>query len=979
MSKIMKNHSAGKYIPIHSTMFQRLNYFLLTVLLIVTSCKDEEFVSQRETMLLNGSYRFALDTAAVGITEKWYSQRLLDSVKLPGTLDENNKGLPNRNRKETMRLSRELMYSGMAWYQKEVNIPINWKGRNIRLIMERSKPSQVWIDTIPAGSNNNLLTAQYYDLSSQLTPGKHRITILVNNGEGSVPKGITGSHAWTEHTQSNWNGIIGKFLLEVSNPAHIGNIKVYPDITLKKIQVKLKINNPEMNPQDVYLTLKADAWNTSIKHSIHSESFPVTLKSGENSMEFTYRMGKKTQLWSEFNPVIYKLSVTLKNKQVLDNSTVDFGMRQFSTRGTQFSINGLKTFLRGKHDACVFPLTGYPPMDVEGWKKVFRIAKSYGINFYRFHSWTPPLAAFEAADIEGIYLQPELPFWGGVSKDRDPDLNAFLLREGDNILKTYGNHASFVMFALGNELSGDFDVMKDFLKHFRSLDNRPLMAYGSNNYLGFRGQAEGEDYYSGCRVGADTDNSYSTHIRGSFSFADANDGGYINGRYPSTDLNYSEAISNCSVPAIGTEVGQYQIYPNYDEIEKYKGVMKPWNFEVFRDRLNENNLSDQAKEFFRASGALSVICYKADIEMALRTRGFGGFHLLDLQDFPGQGTALVGLLDAFMDSKGLVTPQEFNQFCNRVVPLAVMEKYCWTNGESFKAKIQVANYSEAALKGQKVSWELKNDRGVMIDKNVAAADIMQGDLTDIANLNIDLSKISKAEKLTLSISLEGTRYKNSYPIWVYPADADTRIPANIVVSAKLDKATLLKLNEGESVLLFPVSGDIKDLSVGGLFTPDYWNYRMFKGISESISKPVSPGTMSILTDPRLPLFSEFPTEFYTNWQWWPIVKNSRPFILDNTSKDYRPLVQVVDNIERNHKLGLIFEFAVGKGKLLVCMSDLNVISDKPEGRQLYHSILKYMSSDKFNPEQIISKEELIRLFSTKVTVKKITGVKNISY
>jgi hypothetical protein len=975
----LKIISAGNYYPIHSTMFKKITCFLLAILFVVISCKNEVLVSPRKTLLLNGSFGFALDTAGIGITEKWFAKTLSDSVKLPGTLDENNKGIRNRNWHETMRLSREMMYDGMAWYQKEISIPEDWKGQVIRLMMERTKPTDVWIDTVLAGSNDNILTAQYYNLSSYLTPGKHRITILVNNGENSVPQGIKGSHAWTEHTQGNWNGIIGKFLLEASNPACVENIQVYPEVVSKEILVKTRISNPESNPLDAVIILEAHAWNTGIKHNVRSESFPVTLKPGENGVELKYKMGRKTQFWSEFNPALYKLTVTLKSKKVLDNTSVDFGMRKFSTAGTQFSINGIKTFLRGKHDACVFPLTGYPPMDVEGWQKVFRTAKSYNINFYRFHSWTPPLAAFEAADIEGIYLQPELPFWGGVSRDGDPALNAFLLREGDNILESYGNHASFVMFALGNELSGDLDVMKDFVRHFRSVDNRHLMAYGSNNYLGFRGQVEGEDYYSGCRVGADTDTTYSTHIRGSFSFADAYDGGYINGRYPSTNLNYSQAISKCSVPAIGTEVGQYQIYPNYDEIEKYKGVMKPWNFEVFRERLNENNLSDQAKEFFRASGALSVICYKADIEMALRTPGFGGFHLLDLQDFPGQGTALVGLLDAFMDSKGLISPKEFSQFCNSVVPLALMEKYCWTNREPFTAKIQVANYSEATKKAQKVSWELKNERGLFIAGDKAVKDLIQGGLTDIANLNIDLSKITKAEKLSFSITLEGTQYKNSYHLWVYPAGTDTKIPENIFVSGKLDKTTLTKLDEGASVLLFPAFSDIKDLSVGGLFTPDYWNYRMFKGISESIKKPVSPGTMSILTDPGFPLFDEFPTEFHSDWQWWPIVKNSRPFILDNTSKDYRPLVQVVDNIERNHKLGLIFEFSIGKGKLLVCMSDLRTIQDKPEGRQLFHSILKYMSSDKFNPRDVIGREELVKLFSAKVQAKKITGVKNISY
>jgi len=535
------------------------------------------------------------------------------------------------------------------------------------------------------------------------------------------------------------------------------------------------------------------------------------------------------------------------------------------------------------------------------------------------------------------------------------------------------------MFALGNELSGDQEAMNDFLKHFRTVDSRPLMAYGSNNYLGYRGQAQGEDYFAGCRIGPDTDTTYSTHIRASFSFADAYDGGYINGRYPSSSLNYSGALSRCSVPAISTEVGQYQIYPDYSEIKKYTGVLKPWNFLVFRKRLEENNLSDQAYDFFRASGALSVICYRADIEMAMRTPGFGGFHLLDLQDFPGQGTALIGILDAFMDSKGLITPEEFGHFCNKVVPLFITEKFCWTSNEKLKGKIQVANYSGEKMRSQLVTWSLVNSDDELITHGESRADLEQGRLSDITDLETALSDINGPEKITLMIRLEGTGYENSYPLWIYPPLVDISTPEGITISEKIDQGTLDCLAKGGKVLLFPDHNEIQDQSVGGLFIPDYWNYRMFKGISESNRKPVSPGTMGILTDPDHPVFENFPTEFHSNWQWWSIVKKSRPFILDGTSKDYRPVVQVVDNIERNHKLGLIFEFAAGGGKLLVCMSDLKAILDKPEARQLYGSILKYMASGKFNPSQSLTSDELKELFSSSVKGKKISGVKNISY
>jgi hypothetical protein len=957
----------------------KFRYFIAAIMILFTGCTGGKIDSLHDTLSLNGSWRFALDTAKAGISEKWFNRTLPDSVRLPGTLDENKKGILNTNTLETMRLSRERMYAGMAWYQKNVVIPESWQGKYIKLTMERTKPTQVWVDDQLIGNSSDIMTAQNYNLTGRLTPGIHTLTILVNNDESSVPAGVQGSHAWTEHTQGNWNGIIGKFFLEASDPEHIGSVQVYPDVILKKITVRVNISNPGGAEGKTRLTIAADLWNTDSRHKVSPKVFPVSLKKGDNTVELTYSMGNDFRYWSEFDPALYRLTVTLKGKKIFDNATVNFGMRKFSTQGTQFTINGTKTFLRGKHDACVFPLTGYPPMDVESWQKIFRIAKSYNINFYRFHSWTPPPAAFEAADIEGMYLQPELPFWGGFSSNPTSALNTFLIKEGDHILEAYGNHASFVMFALGNELSGDFDMMKEILNRFKTKDNRHLWAYGSNNYLGRRGFTGGEDYYAACRVGADADTTYRTHIRGSFSFADANGGGYINGRYPSTNVNYSAAIAKCSVPCISTEVGQYQVYPDYGQIKKYTGVMKPWNLEVFRDGLKENNLSSQARDFFRASGALSAICYKADIEMALRTPGFGGFHLLDLQDFPGQGTALVGLLDAFMDNKGIITPDEFSHFCNSVVPLFIMGKYCWANNEQFTGKIQVANYSGTDLPAQQVRWELKNGKGQIVYQSETKVDILQGKLTDIASISFDLLRFKKADRFTITLILPGTKFENSYPIWVYPTQIDAKIPDNILVTRKLNGIVFSKLAEGGSVLLYPEFSDIKEMSVGGLFTPDYWNWSMFKGISESQNKPVSPGTMSILTDPLHPLFTDFPTEFHTNWQWWSIVKNSRPFILDNAPKNYFPIVQVVDNIQRNHKLGLIFEFTVGKGKLLVCMTDLKAIQNKPEGRQFYSSVLKYMSSGKFNPPQVISQGELYSLFSTRISAVKTGQVKNLSY
>lgn len=951
---------------------------LLIALLSQVSCIQTDYIPKRETLDLSGSWHFALDSMQVGINEKWFSHTLSETVALPGTLDENNKGIPNLNRDETMRLSRERMYEGWAWYQKEITIDAAWEGKEIFLTLERTKPSKIWIDENYIGENNTLLSSHNYQLTDALKPGKHLLSILINNGPESVPDGIKGSHAWTEHTQTNWNGIIGEIALEARNKSYIKSVKVTPAFDEKEAVVALSIYYSGTSNSTANFTLKASSWNTARVQNLAAKSFQLNLNPGDNRIVIKYPMGNDVQYWSEFSPALYKLNIEMETPDGSDNIQSDFGFRMFATSGTQFTINGIKTFLRGENNACVFPLTAYPPMDVDHWRKLFQIAKSYGINHYRYHSWTPPNAAFVAADIEGIYMQPELPFWGAL-KDEDPSgLNEFLLNEGENILKQYGNHASFVLFALGNEIGGSLKQMQKMVKQLRPLAPEKLFAYGSNNYLGTMGQAEGEDFYVGCRVGNDTDNSYSTHVRASFSFADAYDGGIINGTYPSTNQNYAGAISKCSVPVVGHEIAQFQVYPNYNEMKKYTGVLKPWNFEIFKRRIEESGMGDQALDFNKASGVASMLAYRADVEMAIRTPGFGGFQLLDLQDFPGQGTALVGIMDAFMDSKGLITPEEFSQFCNRVVPLSVMEKYCWTNAETFSANIEVANYAENELENQSVSWKITDQSGNELASGTDKKTIPQGEVFEFTRAELPLNTIKSPQKLTLSIQLDGTPYKNAYSLWVYPENNEIAFPPEVLVTSQPEEA-LQKLQAGEKVLYFPDHDEFADFTVGGLFTNDYWNYKMFKGISERNNKPVSPGTMGILTNPEHPLFNSFPTEFHTNWQWWPIVKNSRPFILDNAPEGYKPLVQVIDNIERNHKLGLVFEFKVDKGSLLVCMSDLKAVGDKPEARQFFASLLKYMKSENFNPESHISNRELKTLLTTVPDEQNIKTIGNISY
>ena len=790
-----------------------------------------------------------------------------------------------------------------------------------------------------------------------------------------MPEKVYGSsHAYSASTQTNWNGIIGDFYLESAPLCGIDEIQLYPDVAKKVVTARVTLRNPDKGVGKGILSFYAEAWNTDKQHKTPVQTIEVDWTKPEQELELA--LGDKALLWSEFTPALYRLSVSLKTDQSVDTEQATFGLRDFKAKGRQFTMNGKVTFLRGKHDACVFPLIAHTAMDVETWRHYFQVAKQYGINHYRFHSWCPPEACFEAADIEGIYLQPELPVWGNIDID-DTELCDYLLKEGRNLHRAYSNHASFVMFGLGNEMSGE-EGLAMLIQTFKKEDNRHIYSSGSNNYLGFKGKQANEDYFTTCRVGREGDKQFNTHARASFSFADAYDGGYLNHTYPNSEMDFSSANVLCDVPIISHETGQFQVYPNYEEIKKYTGVLKPRNFEIFKKRLEEAGMINLAYDFMMASGKWSALLYRADIEMNLRTPEWGGFQLLDLQDYPGQGSAYVGILDAFMESKGLIAPEEWRHFCSEVVPLFCTEKFCWTNDEALTGEVEIANYSESDLNSKQLSWTLTDSKQQVLDKGVLPLQVKQGELAKVGTLKPAIASVRKAEKVTLALSIDGTPYRNDYSLWIYPAaDKEVAPSEDICVTDDLD-AHLKYLTEGGKVLWFPSKDKHKDQTVGGLFQTDYWNYRMFRTICENLDRPVSPGTLGILTDPGHPALADFPTEFHTNWQWFPIIKQSYPMILDRLSDDYRPIVQVIDNVERNHKLGLLFEFKVGNGKLLVCMSDLKAVQDKPEARQFYRSILEYMESSAFAPSYSLSAKDLQDLFTAKVKTGEMKKLFNIS-
>jgi hypothetical protein len=887
---------------------------------------------------LSGEWQFALDTDKKGEGEKWFNKQLEDVIQLPGSLAENKKGSSSAGCKYS--------YIGQSWFRKNVEIPQGWVDKRITLKMERTRITKVWIDGKYAGMNDSLGTTQVYDLTEYLSPGSHCITIMSDNALKPYAEG------GVQINFHKWNGILGEFALKATNKIWIDNVLVRPDVKNKAAIIKIYIGNVTRSAVSGQIKIQAAARQGNSKPIISQTAFKTYRD--EYLVETNVAMGNDVLLWDEFSPNLYDLKVEM-NAEVEGSNSSDtyktyFGMRDFKVDGTQFSINGHKVFFRGKHDLGVNPIFDYPAMDSNSWIRMMKIAKSYGINHYRFHSSTPPKAAFEAADIVGIYIQPELYNFG--NNIAEPAVRYYNMNEGLGILKEYGNSPSFVMFAVGNEMQKERWARAEVVRTWRNFDPSRLYSQASNYEFDKPLLAVGDDYWTIMRIGK-TDKP----VRGSYAHCNQ-PLGHIQTETPGTTCDYNDAIKNIPVPVIAHETGQYEVYFNYDEIKKYTGVMVPLGPMLSQDNLKKAGMFDQWKDFFKASAALQVICYREDIEAALRTKSLGGFQLLDLED----AGVPIGILDSFMDSKGYITTQQWRNFCSETVPLLRFEKYVWTNNEKFKGDIQLSHYGARPLEAAKILWQLKDTNSkILKEGNLAPKQVVNG-LMDMGSIEFDLSTLSYPAKYIISIQLENSEYKNDYPIWVYAENLKVNIPANILVRREYTNAVANEIENGKCVLLMPTLDKMPN-SIEGFWAMDFFSYGLFKKVAEDNNSPNNVGTFGLLCDPNHPVFKYFPTEFHSNWQWQALINNnSRCIILDQTDKAYRPILQTIDTFDRNHKLGDIFEGKLGKGKLLVCSIDLLSCQNLPQARQLLYSLIKYMESDEFKPNVELSREVLENIF-----------------
>jgi len=739
-------------------------------------------------------------------------------------------------------------------------------------------------------------------------------------------------HAVSDGEGSTWNGIVGRIELSATSPVWIADAQVFPNLSAKSAQVRVTIGN---------ITGKPGAGTLSVG----AKSVPVKWdeKGGQAVIEVPM---PNAQLWSEFTPQLQHLSLELKGGQADHQHQVTFGMREIKTDGNRILLNGEQLLLRATHDGGGFPLTGYPATDVATWKKIIGICKDWGLNGMRFHSWCPPEAAFTAADELGFYLQPECGMWNAF--DSDGKMLAVLKDETARLLKAYGNHPSFVMFAATNEPAGNYaKQLPGWDKEMRETDPRRLYTDGSGRWSpppAGPGTAFAADYL----------------VTGSPARGPR---GWFGGDY---EESLSTIRHGVTVPCIGHEIGQYCAYPDFSIISKFSGkgkyaafplgidsgkeaYMHPGNYIIMRDSAKAHGLLGQNKALAHASGKFQVACYKEEIEALLRTTSYSGYQLLDLHDYLGQGGALIGLLDAFWEEKGYVTADEFKRFNNTTVPLIRLKDRVFTNNQTLTASAEVAHFGPAALTGVTPIWRILNSTGKTVQTgNLPTGNIPRGSGHALGTISASLAKLPAPAAYSLVLDLGG--FSNHWTFWVYPSAVKNEVPKDVLISSSWDEAKA-QLAKGGKVLFLSGTPEKPSADLALTTVPVFWNRLM---------NPSRTWMVGLFNDAKHDALAGFPTENHCDFQWVNLLPKTVAMNMESLPQTLNSVVQPIDEWNRNLRLSMLFECQVGNGKLMVTSFDLSdqATEKQPTAASLRKSVLAYMASPKFNPASKIAMADL---------------------
>ena len=883
-----------------------------------------------------------LDEAGIGFPDDPEQQWKVDEVRRIGFYHDGDPIVTRLTRKHTFegeaRISRALSWAPPAGLRLFAEVE---RGRSLRLMVNGEE--------VPAAEPGCLSAPWRFEITGKVT-GEDTFLFLSDNHYPGWPRdAIVYSSAASDETQTNWNGLLGRVRIIGETPVYIADLRALPRDGRLDVVAEIDAATPWRG----VLRVACDALES------HAEK-EIALAPGRQELRFEgLALRPDAERWDLGQGRMQSLTL---GGEGIEPKLISFGLRFFEAREGRLCLNGRRVFLRSEANCAVFPETGYPPMEVDAWKDILGRYRAYGVNAMRFHSHCPPEAAFAAADALGMLMQPELSHWDPEHAFSTEESQRYYETELRRILTHLGNHPSFVMLTFGNELHADeagHRFMDHLLRQAHAWDPTRLYANGSNPHYGRLGADPESDFYTSAvftrlpdEIPAGDAGLAPAAARFRLRATGAGPSGWLKERGPDWRVDYGDGVAalreTSDQPVFSFEVGQYEVLPDFGEIEDYHGVTSPENLKHIRRKVREKGLEADWPRMVEATGELSLRCYRQEIEAALRTEGFSGISLLGLQDFPGQGTALVGMMNAHLRPKPypFADPERFAAFFRDTLPMALLPRVTITDGEEIRVPIRIANYGPADLHGP-TEWRLEGPGG-RESGALPPIDAPAGALTEAGELVLWPTLASgRPEKWTLTVSFAGI--ENTYPLWVYP-EVRPVCPPGVRECRALNADALAALEAGGCVYLAPDSTEEAiPRSLQAQYSTDFWSVCTF---------PNQPGCMGQLINEHHPIFDAFPTAFFTEEQWAPMA-GQRAFLLP---EKIEAIVTELDSYAFLRPMAQLFECRCGNGRLMVSSMGLHQLQQHPEARALQQAIYDYMASDRFQPRQRLSVAWIQSLF-----------------
>ena len=910
-------------------------------------------------------------------------------AKLPGTLDENGIGGPDRPEKQwndgvklgyaeddffgqapiSTRFTRKHTFTGPATWTRWLHLAETPGQGRMLITVERCRKLRLLVNGQEAAPVlPGTLTTPWRFETRALQQGENELCFVSDNSYPGWPaEAIIYSSAATDETQTNWNGLLGAMTLEEKPAVFLLNAWMVLSAG-ETACLRADVSVPEdWEGGEGELVFRCEALQKGEARLPVADLTPGVHTLCQQNVALTAEARK----WELDGPALYGLEASLLIRSAdgarwQDKIQRRIGLRTFGpdARG-RLSLNGRRVLLRSEANCAAFPETGYPPMDVAAWRNLIRQYQRYGVNCLRFHSHCPPEAAFAAADELGMLMQPELSHWDPEHAFEAEASYAYYRQELIETLRLLAPHPSFVMLTLGNELhcneSGQAR-MTELLRAAKAFLPDRLYAWGSNAFYGRKGCDEESDFYTSQNFGSFQMRAISAGMDREHPGEKARIKGYLNNKYPDARTNYGEGMAalrrQVAVPMFSFEVGQYEVLPDFNELQQFHGVTEPVNLRIIQRRAEKKGLLSLWDRMVEASGELALIGYREEVEAVMRTPEMSGISLLSLQDFPGQGTALVGMMNAHLQPKSFsfAQPERFAAFFRDALPLLELEKYTFSAGERIRAALRSVNYGQQDLTGCLI-LELRDGKGACLTRmEIPGFKAPAGESVVERTLEMTLPAVVEPTSAEWVIYLKGQeeRFINRIRIWIYPKEEAVENKC-FLRAETVTEQVLSALEKGEKVLLEPPStAEALPGSMQGQFSTDFWSVGTF---------PQQEGGMGLLIQSEHPLFQHFPTSFHTDYQWW-LMAGQRALHLPDERWAEGIIVRQMDSYSQLRTLAMLLEARVGRGRLLISSMGLSSLPPKPEVRALQNAICRYMRSEDFQPAASMTPEELISLFQS---------------